>query len=153
MTRAIAVFLVGALVGSALMLALLSSRIDNLYIMNKQLLLEQAEHKEKVQILQDRLAQYHKLIVVGFDFKYDSAPESLERLSLERDMKQVLRSLIGQAVRELKPDTVMALLDKRIMAVGDKSYRVNVRAVVLAERVSFYLRVTLHRDDSEDDEP
>lgn len=153
MKRLIACFLIGALVGGSLTLAALAKRMDNLYIMNKELLLEHDETKERIKILENRLAEYHRLIVVGIDFRYDASPDNLDRLSLERQMRPVVNTLLGQAVREIRVDTTVALLDGRIIAVDQKSYRIVVRAIVLSERVTYYLRVTQHAPTPEPDEP
>ena len=134
------------------MQALFSSKIDNLYITNRQLILEQEEVKSKLKVLESRLAQYHTLIVVGIDYKYDSIPDDLERLELQGQLKSVVENLLGQAVRELKPDTVIALLHHRVVQVGEKHFRIRVRAVTLAERIGYYLNISQHVV-GEDDEP
>ena len=153
MKRLIACFLIGALCGGAITLAALAKRMDDLYIMNVELMVGQDETTERIRILEKKLAEYHRLIVVGIDFRYDSSPDTLDRLSLERQMRTVVNTLLGQAVREIKLDTTLALLEGRIIAVDQKNYRINVRAVVLAERVTYYLRIALHTSGADPDEP
>lgn len=153
MKRLLACFLLGALCGGAITLAVMSKRMDDLYIMNVELIEGQDETTERIRILENKLAEYHRLIVVGIDFRYDSSPDTLDRLSLERQMRSVVNTLLGQAVREITLDTTLALLEGRIIAVDEKNYRVNVRAVVLAERVTYYLRISVHASGAEPDEP
>lgn len=153
MKRLIACFLIGTLCGGAITLAALSKRMDDLYIMNVELMVGQDETTERIRILEKKLAEYHRLIVVGIDFRYDSSPDTLDRLSLERQMRSVVNTLLGQEVREITLDTTLALLEGRIIAVDQKNYRVNVRAVVLAERVTYYLRVSLQISGADPDEP
>ena len=153
MKRLLACFLIGALCGGALTLAALSKRMDDLYIMNVELMVGQDETTERIRILEKKLAEYHRLIVVGIDFRYDSSPDTLDRLSLERQMRSVANTLLGQAVREITLDTTLALLEGRIIAVDQKNYKVSVRAVVLAERVTYYLRVSLQASGVDPDEP
>jgi len=64
----------------------------------------------------------------------------------------VVENLLGQAVRELKPDTVIALLHNRVVQVGEKNFHIRVRAVTLAERICYYLNISEHVV-TEEDEP
>jgi hypothetical protein len=151
MKRCLACFVLGGIFAAGIMLAVYSSKMDNLYITNRQLLLEQEEVKSKLRILETRLAQYHTLIVVGVDYKYDSIPDDLKRLELQRQLKSVVETLLGQAVRALKPDMVIALLDNRVVQVGEANYRIRVRAVTLAEVIYYYLDITEHLVTEEDE--
>lgn len=141
----IAWLLLGFLLGALVIQLTAGKEINRLYYEKVRL---QADLYDTI----GRLKQYEKdweahryssiqEIRVEFSPSNRENPEDFLLLSLEKEVKEITRDLIGQEISRASPDLAYRLLDNRIVRLEGKQFLLNVRTLIIAQELCYYLEV------------
>ncbi len=141
MGRAIVLLILGILLGMAIMLFLQGKRVDAYYWQNEELKVQLYEATERLK----RLEEQHDILlparVEEVRLEVEMEDETFVEPALRRDIYDLAKELIGQELQALPYPLVYNILDERILESEEKKYRLKVKAVIIAETVTYYLTV------------
>lgn len=158
----------GTLIGAAILAVIVSYRLDNQYkritylettIEDKDARLKKLEESINTQglILQD--------IEVNLNFNQieeednteenDKGPlknsseyeidniDDIDKIDIEKNIKQKYNSLLGKEIKNIDPDIIVEVIDKRIFKLENREYRLKVEKLILTETLRLYINVEL----------
>lgn len=144
MKRYIALIIIGVVIGAALMNLYLSRRMDDLYIANENTKVELYESSERLKKLEAKWQQQQLLRVREIEVIFvHSKSNPLLELRLREHVLKLTKDLLGEEIKKVPHPLVMHLIDQRQLEVDEKNYRLAVRTMVLAEKVTFFLSYAL----------
>lgn len=136
--------LTGILVGAAALSIVISYRMDNYYkqisylentIQNKDERLEKLEQSINTQNL------IVKDIEVNLVFDKDGNNDEIDKIEVEKTIKEKYNTLLGKEVKSIDPHIVVEIVDKRILKIDDRQYKLHVDKLILAEVVGIWVEV------------
>ncbi|MDD4803209.1 MAG: hypothetical protein PHF24_09775 [Syntrophomonas sp.] len=143
------IFIIGALIGAALTSVLIGNQVDALYIENTSLQDNLLVADKQIQQLQKATQSLKKRVIsniityVSFaeESDYTEFEKSTIELSVEKNVREWLGIISGQAVDEVNCQLVPGIIDGREMEIAGQKLRLEVKLVVISETVSIYLEV------------
>ncbi|KGK87790.1 hypothetical protein DP73_13845 [Desulfosporosinus sp. HMP52] len=132
--------IIGILVGGAAFSIMVSYRLDSLYkriaylnqiIQDKNAVLEKFEKNINTRNLRV------KRIEVALVFDGDE----IDQINIERSIKDRYSSLLGKEVNKIDPDLIIEVVDKRIMKIEDKEYKLKVNKLIITEVMKIWISV------------
>jgi len=139
LVRATAAFLLGVCAGAWLAIPFFASRLRQLTLDLEAVRQELEEERARAESL--ARAEPEQLVVKEIDCLVLCAdPEA--RLAITRQASDLTRHLVGRPVRQLDPFLLHSLLHGRRMAAGGGEYVLLVDAVLVSEKVAYYLRAS-----------
>lgn len=134
----IASFILGALVGAAALNLVSGRHLDNAELEIRKLRSSLADQNEKTNLLEKKLAVRQKLIVNEIIVSANLNDE-FEKLEVEAAAKKLLKVLKGKDLKELDPNLVINIIDKRIVETPEHKYRITVKGTLISERIIMYI--------------
>lgn len=131
-------FILGTLVGAAVLNLVLGRHLDNAELELRTLRSGLAEQREKTSLLEKKLEVRQKLFVNEIRVNINLEDE-FEKLEVEAAVKKLLKVLKGKDLKELDPNLVINIIDKRIVETPEHKYRVSVKGTLISERVIMYI--------------
>ena len=122
----------GFLGGAALLSMLLSYRIDQYHQKISYLETIITEQFVRLDMLEESVNN-HKFIVKKIQITLSGVEDEIEKIELEKHIKEKYGKIIGKEVRSIDIELIADLIDKRIMLIGDKEYKIKVTKVMLSE--------------------
>lgn len=148
MGRAIVLLLLGILLGMAIMLFLQGKRVDEYYWQKEELKVQLYEATERLK----RLEEQHDILlparVEEVRLEIEMADETFVEPALRRNIYDLSKELIGQELEALPYPLVYNILDERILESEEKNYRLKVKAVIIAETLTYYLIVEKMQEET-----
>ncbi|KNF07512.1 hypothetical protein CLPU_15c00060 [Gottschalkia purinilytica] len=140
--------IVGILLGVSISSALVSYRIDQ-YIRNIQYLESVIEDKEiRLKKLEESINSQKlilkdiKIVLIHKDEKNNKNDE-IDKISLEKSIKEKYIKLLGKEVTTINVDIIDAIIDKRIMKIGEKEYKLKVSKIFLTDILEIWVETKL----------
>lgn len=153
MRRIIALVLLGTICGAVTMNIYLSARIDELYLDRETLKVDLYETEERLRKIEAQWQSHRELVIKDVEVEFDQTKrDTFLEVRLREDIAKVTQGLIGEELETIPHTLVVHLLDQRIMDVEGKRYRLQVRTVILAEKITYVLRYA-QQVEQNDDEP
>lgn len=137
--------MMGTLIGTVILTALVSYRMD--------------EHYKKIvyleNIIQDKDAKLEKLeksinanniILKNIELYIISEEDDLDeigKIDIEKAIKEKYNSLLGKEVKNIDADILIEVIDKRILKIDKKEYRLFIQRLILTEILKIYVKVEL----------
>ncbi|NLN07613.1 MAG: hypothetical protein GX167_08350 [Firmicutes bacterium] len=140
MKRILAVLFTGMIIGASAMNLFCGHRLDELYLAREELRVKLYETTERLKKLEDqgrRQAPVISDIEIAFAV---GEHEPLVELEIKADVLELTRDLIGTEVEKVQHQLVLHLLDKRLLKVGNKHYRLRLQTMVIAPHTLFVLQ-------------
>lgn len=141
LVRAAAAFLLGVCAGAWLAVPFFASRLRQLALDLEAARQELEEERARAESL--ARAEPEQLVVKEVDCLL-LCPDPEARLAITRQVGDLTRHLVGRPVRQLDPFLLHTLLHGRRMAAGGGEYVLFVDAVLISEKVAYYLRASPH---------
>jgi hypothetical protein len=131
--------MVGVMMGTAIMSILAGFRME--YYYRKIKLLESVIEDKEVQLVKlgDSINK-HKYILKGIEVFLIYEGDDLDKIALEKYIKEKYRPLLGKRIGDIDTDLVVEVIDKRIFKL-DKDYRLKVSRVILTETLKISVEV------------
>ncbi len=130
----------GILMGMAILSILVSYRMDMSYqriaylestIQDKDSQLEKLEESINTQSL--ILKDIEVLLVFDGD--------EIDKISIEKTVKEKYRSLLGKKVEEIDGDIIGEVVDNRILMIENKEYKIHVDKLILTEVLKIWITI------------
>ncbi len=153
MKQKIAWFGLGILLGSFFMQILAGQELNRLYYEKERLRVEIYEALERLRGYEEKWNYQNTGVIqdikVVFLPENENSKDSFTELELKKEVREIVKDLIGQETDETNPELVFKLLDNRIVQVEGKSYLIKVRSIIFAREAIFYLEAE-HQPELED---
>lgn len=139
MKRLFAVLFLGMVCGAVGMNLYLRQRLDELYISREKLKVELYETTERLKKLESQDKQKQNIIrAIDIQFAGDNG-DPLAEVALKAAVLELTQDLIGEEIEKVHHSLVIHLLDRRLLEVEGKRYRLQVKTVVIAPKLTFVL--------------
>lgn len=136
----IAGILVGIIMGTAALIVIVSYRIDSYYerivyleqvIQDKNVILEKFQKNVNTQ----------SLVIKNIEVVLLFNGNEIDKITLEKSVKEKYSTLLGKEVKKIDPDLIIEVVDKRILRIGDKEYKLRVNKLILTEVLKIWISV------------
>ncbi len=141
MGRTVALLLLGILLGMVVMQFLQGKRVDDYYWEKEELKVELYEATERLKRIEEQHDRLLPALVEDIRLEITMEDDSFVEPELRKLIYDLAKELIGQEFQALPYPLVYNVLDNRILESEDKKYRLKVKAVIIAETVTYYLTV------------
>lgn len=135
--KVISAWVLGMLIGAALMGAMLESRLKAAYLDVQRLQLTVSEQAATLEKLNKQQTQ--RFVVKEVD-ELVAFPEEAVRLAVEEQIHRILKEFIGREVRDLDPFLLYNLFDGRTVSLEAKSMKLRVKALMISEKLVIYVQ-------------
>lgn len=133
-------FILGLLAGAAVMVPVAGKQVEQLKLEQVRLLQDLAQYQSRLQKLEAALQEPKDRLVNNVDLQLLWSDEAV-RLDLIQKLTPIANELVGREVTSLNPYLLYAIFDDRIIDLKSRRFRLNVRAVVIAEETLIILAV------------
>ncbi|WP_291635863.1 hypothetical protein [Clostridium sp.] len=133
-------FIIGGIIGIIAFSCLVSYRIDEYYqkISVLEVLIEDKDARlEKL----EEAINTKRLIVKKTEVTLENEEDEITRSILQKHIKEKVDKFIGKEVDKVDADMMWEILDKRIMKIKDKEYRLKVRKLVISETLHIWIEI------------
>jgi hypothetical protein len=153
MKRYLALILPGTIFGAVLMNVYLSRRMDELFISREKLKVDLYETEERLKKNEDQWQSHRtsQIKEVSIQFNRPVDDQFLE-LALRQQILKLTQNLVGEKVETIPYKLVVHLLDQRIVEADGKRFRLVVKTIIIAEKLTYVLDHVPQVEQS-DDEP
>lgn len=138
----LALVLLGFLIGSAVTTVRMGHQIDRLAVIRQEQAEKIAGLEAELEQVRTNLARHQEpvlsSVVVKVEF-IDPKPIPLEedsvRLNLEKQLKELLKSLMGKKTDDLDPTLIPWIVENRLLEAEGYTFKVQVKTMVLTDRI------------------
>ncbi|HHY59499.1 MAG TPA: hypothetical protein GX504_02685 [Clostridia bacterium] len=134
--------LLGLLIGASGTTVLTGQHIDRLTVINQQQAEQLRDLERELAQVKDSLSQRQAAVVSSLEVniiftapKPSRPEEDAIRLSLEKQVKELLTPLMGKKLEQLEGTLIPWILENRVLEAEGHRFKIKVRLVVLAEKV------------------
>lgn len=137
--------IIGTLIGTFLYTILISYRLDENYknIVSLESIIQEKDAKlenlEKFINAQDMVLQDIEINLMLPKEKIDEH----DKIDIEKAIKEKYNTLLGKEVKSIDSDILVEVVDKRILKIEKKEYRLYVERLILTETLKLYIRVEM----------
>ena len=150
MRRLFSAVLIGMVFGAVLMNLYLRQRLDELYISREKLKVELYETTERLKILESQDQQKQNVIrAIDVQFIKENG-DLLTELALQTAVLELTQNLIGEEIEKVHHLLVIHLLDRRLIEIEGKLYRLQVKTLIIAPKMTFVLNYAAELEANED---
>lgn len=138
--------IVGTIVGAIGVTTVVSYRMDRLYENVATLENVINEKDAKLKKLEESInTMYFVLrdIEIIIQFTGEDAEDEIDRIEIEKAIKDKYTDLLGKEVKSIDPDLVVEVIDERIFKLRGKEYRLKVNKLLLSEILKIWVDVHL----------
>lgn len=143
--RYLAIFLLGFLMGGIYVNIRLGEQVDNLSQANSSLRDELADKQSELKQLKNNMAKQHVQVVTAVqpivslpEDKLNKYEKMSVQLEIEKNIKEWLKSLLGQEVRSLNYLLIPEIIDGREIEIENRKYQLHVKMVVIIDKIIIY---------------
>jgi len=136
----------GILIGATALTILVSYRMDKLYENLAALENVINEKDAKLKKLEESInTMYFVLqdIEIIVEFIGEDAGDEIDRIEIEKAIKEKYTELLGKEVKSIDPDLVVKVVDHRIFKLDEKEYRLRVSKLLLSETLKLWVEAQL----------
>lgn len=134
--------IIGILIGVSVLSVMISYRIDLFYENIAVLENTIQDRNARLEKLQENLnTQKKDLILEDVELNLIFTGDDIDKIVIEKTIKEKYSSLIGKEVKSIDTDIVLEVIDKRIFKIEDREYKLFVDKIILAEIFKIWIRV------------
>jgi len=144
--RYLAIFILGFLVGGIYVNIRLGEQVDNLSQANSALRNELTDKQSELEQLKENAAKQNVQVVTAIQPTVSLPEDKLNRyekmsvqLEIEKNIKNWLKSLLGQEVRSLNYLLIPEIIDGREIELENKKYQLKVKIVIITDKIIVYV--------------
>lgn len=137
--------IIGTLIGTFLYTILISYRLDENYknIVRLESIIQEKDAKlenlEKFINAQDMVLQDIEINLMLPKEKIDEH----DKIDIEKAIKEKYNTLLGKEVKSIDSDILVEVVDKRILKIEKKEYKLYIERLILTETLKLYIRVEM----------
>lgn len=142
MIQKLAFLVLGVLIGAALAIAVIGQQVDRLTITNREQADQIQDLERELYQIRESLSQHREPVVSSLNVKVtfrDPKPlrheEDAIRLSIEKQIKELLDHLMGMKLEQLEPSLIPWLVENRILEAEGYAFKIKVKVLVIAEKL------------------
>lgn len=133
-------FLLGGLIGIISFSTFISYRIDQYHHKIKTLESEIEDKNARLEKLEEVINK-KKLVVKEVEVTLENEEDEIAKITLQKHIKEKLDKFIGKEVNKLDGDMLWEVVDKRIMKIKDKEYKLKVNKLMISETIHIWVQV------------
>lgn len=137
----LAFFILGLLVGLAVMNAVQGKKFEEVYWQAEKLKVQHYETVQQLKIIKEQHESRLPPAVKEIKLEIQMNDHSFLEPALRRNIYELVRDLLGQEVSALPYPLLFNLLEGRLIEEGGKKYCLEVKAVILGEILVYYLKI------------
>ncbi len=130
----------GGLIGILSFSTFISYRIDQYHHKIKTLESEIEDKDARLEKLEEVINK-RKLVVKGVEVTLENENDEIAKITLQKHIKEKLDKFIGKEVNKLDGDMLWEVVDKRIMKIKDKEYKLKVSKLMISETIHIWVQV------------
>jgi septal ring factor EnvC (AmiA/AmiB activator) len=134
-------FLIGGLIGILAFNCLISYRIDQYHEKIRTLEAVIEDKDTRLEKLEDTINK-KRLVVKKIEVTLEKEEDELTKITLQKHIKEKLDKFIGREVDKIDADMLWEIIDKRIMKIKDKEYRLKVSKLMVSEVIHIWVEVS-----------
>ncbi|WFD10645.1 hypothetical protein [Tepidibacter hydrothermalis] len=134
--------IIGIIIGSSIIVALVSYRIDNYYEEIQKLNIDIEERDERLKKLEQSLNN-QKLILKDIEIVLTHEEDEIDKITIEKYAKDKYLKLLGREVETIDVDIIEEIIDKRIFKIKNKEYQLKVTKIVLTDILKIWIETEL----------
>lgn len=132
--------IIGFMAGAVAVNALVSFRMDMYHQQIKYLERVIDEKNIKLEKFEESINKKRYILKdVEIILLYEE--DGIDKITLEKNIKEKYSMLIGKEVKTIDPDLLVEIVDKRIMIIKDKKYKLKLSRLMLAEVLKIWIEV------------
>jgi len=143
----LAFFLLGLAAGLVVMHFVQGESLEKLYWEKEALKVELYEATERLKIMESEHETLLPALVKEIKLEIDTGEDSFVEPALRRNIYDLVKGLIGQEVLALPYPLLYNLIEDRTVEVDDNKYHLEVEAVIVSERLVYYIKATKVSED------
>ncbi|RQD75257.1 MAG: hypothetical protein D5R97_06355 [Candidatus Syntrophonatronum acetioxidans] len=149
----ISLFMIGLILGCLLMQFLAGKELNRLHFEKEKLRVDLYEATEKIHSLEEQEKHFSSLVIQ--DIKVILDPQkpphlnSFTRLEIKKEVREVTKSILGQEIKNFKPQIIFKMIDGRFIRIENQSFLLIIKSLIVAEEVIFYLEVQEFQEPEE----
>ncbi|WP_120167916.1 hypothetical protein [Thermohalobacter berrensis] len=132
----------GIIIGISIMTTLVSFRIDKYHEKIKYLENVIEDKDTKLKKLEKSINN-RRFILQSIEIILIYDGDDLDKISLEKNIKEKYKNLLGKEVQKIDIDMVKEIVDQRIIKLDDKIYKLEVTKLVLSNVLKIWIKVRL----------
>jgi len=136
----------GILIGATALTILVSYRMDKLYENLAALENVINEKDAKLKKLEESINTMYFVLQdteIIVEFIGEDAGDEIDRIEIEKAIKEKYTELLGKEVKSIDPDLVVKVVDQRIFKLDEKEYRLRVSKLLLSETLKLWVEAQL----------
>lgn len=131
---------IGFLAGGVTVNALISFRVDMYHKRIKYLEAVIDERNIKLEKLEESINKKRYILKdVEIILLYED--DNIDKITLEKSIKDKYSTLIGKEVKTIDSDLLVEIVDKRIMIIKNKKYKLKLSRLMLTEVLKIWIEV------------
>ncbi|MBK5242841.1 hypothetical protein [Clostridium sp.] len=133
-------FIIGGIIGIIALSCLISYRIDEYHHSISALEALVEDKDARLEKLEETINK-KRLIVKKIEVTLENEEDELARITLQKHIKEKVDKIVGKEVDKIDADMMWEILDKRIMKIKDREYRLKVKKLVISETVHIWIEI------------
>jgi hypothetical protein len=137
--------LIGFISGAVCCNAFISFKVDKYYQDIKKLETAIEDRDSRLRKLDESIKELmknkKKYIVTAIEINLVYDGSELEKMEIEKHIKEKFNHLVGREVKSIDIETVEQVIDKRIFKLDGKEFRLKVDKIVLDENLKMWIEV------------
>ena len=143
LSRSVAIFAIGFLMGLAAMNLVHMHSLDRLYGIENQLKNELLDREIKLERLTESLQDEKTTIIKNLVIDVEFEGNALVKNEIEKWIRYYLGDLIGQELWRVEGEMIYKILDDRIVDVENRQARLQVKYIIIREEISLGIKAEI----------
>ncbi|MDK2823224.1 MAG: hypothetical protein PWQ67_1465 [Clostridia bacterium] len=144
-TQHLALFTIGVIVGAVLTTLAIGYQMEKIHNENSYLKVQLDEKENQIKALEDKVSEAKRWFIVKeieIDLELPQrnfADEENLKIKIEEQVKDMLKNIRGKRVKELDPQVIWHIVDKRKIEALGYHFTLQVKGVLVSEKIIFYV--------------
>lgn len=134
--------IIGILIGAATLIIIVSYRMD-LYCKKIAYLEHAIQDKNAVLEKFEKNINTRSLVIKAIEVVLVFNGDEIDKINIEKSIKEKYSLLLGKEVKKIDPDIIVEVIDKRILKIRDKEYKLKVNKLILTEVLKIWISAEL----------
>lgn len=140
--------ILGTLIGSLSISALISCKIDKFYERIAYLESEIQSKNEKLDKLEQSINKSaivlrDIIIVLNTSDSSEEKIEGIDYINIEKSIKEKFVFLLGKEIKDIDGETLLQIIDKRIFKIGKAEYQISVQKLILTDILKLWVNISI----------
>lgn len=134
------VFLIGFLLGLAMMNLFHMHTLDRLYRVQNQLTNQLLDREIKLEKLNDNIENQKATIVKDLMIQVEFEGSPLVKDEIQKNIHFYLTDLVGRELWNIDGEMIYKILDQRIIEVGQRQVQLKTKYIIISEKITIAVK-------------